>query len=73
MLVEKLGEVTMLYVDVPGAKEPIVVKLTGDGNVERGAEVGLTDRDRQPPRLRRERHFVRAPAIDAHVLQAETI
>ena len=42
MLVEKLGEVTMLYVDVPGAKEPIIVKLTGDVNVERGADVGLT-------------------------------
>jgi ABC-type sugar transport system ATPase subunit len=42
MLVEKLGEVTMLYVDVPGAKEPIVVKLTGDVSVERGADVGLT-------------------------------
>ena len=42
MLVEKLGEVTMLYVDVPGAKEPIIVKLTGDANVERGADVGLT-------------------------------
>jgi ABC-type sugar transport system ATPase subunit len=42
MLVEKLGEVTMLYVDVPGAKEPVVVKLTGDVNVERNADVGLT-------------------------------
>jgi ABC-type sugar transport system ATPase subunit len=42
MLVEKLGEVTMLYVDVPGAKEPIIVKLTGDVSVERGADVGLT-------------------------------
>ena len=42
MLVEKLGEVTMLYVDVPGAKEPIIAKLTGDVNVERGADVGLT-------------------------------
>jgi ABC-type sugar transport system ATPase subunit len=42
MLVEKLGEVTMLYVEVPGAKEPVIVKLTGDVNVERGAEIGLT-------------------------------
>jgi alpha-glucoside transport system ATP-binding protein len=42
ILVEKLGEVTMLYVDVPGAKEPIIVKLTGDVSVERGADVGLT-------------------------------
>jgi ABC-type sugar transport system ATPase subunit len=42
VLVEKLGEVTMLYVDVPGAKEPIIAKLTGDVAVERGADVGLT-------------------------------
>ena len=42
MLVEKLGEVTMLYVNVPGAKEPVIAKLAGDAVVERGAEVGLT-------------------------------
>jgi ABC-type sugar transport system ATPase subunit len=42
MLVEKLGEVTMLYVDVPGAKEPIIAKLPGEASIERGADVGLT-------------------------------
>jgi ABC-type sugar transport system ATPase subunit len=39
-IVEKLGEVTMIYV-VVGA-EPIVAKLSGDVGVERGDEVGLT-------------------------------
>jgi ABC-type sugar transport system ATPase subunit len=42
VLVEKLGEVTMLYMNVPGAKEPIIAKLGGDASVERGAEVGIT-------------------------------
>jgi alpha-glucoside transport system ATP-binding protein len=42
MLVEKLGEVTMLYIDVPGAKEPIIAKLAGEASIERGADVGLT-------------------------------
>jgi ABC-type sugar transport system ATPase subunit len=40
-LVEKLGEVTMLYVDC-GAAEPIIAKLDGIVPLERGAEVGLT-------------------------------
>jgi ABC-type sugar transport system ATPase subunit len=42
MLVEKLGEVTMLYVDVPGAKEPIIAKIPGEASIKRGADVGLT-------------------------------
>jgi ABC-type sugar transport system ATPase subunit len=42
VLVEKLGEVTMLYMNVPGSKEPIIAKLGGDAVVERGAEVGIT-------------------------------
>ena len=41
-IVEKLGEVTMIYVDCGGREEPIVAKLTGDVGVEKGAEVGLT-------------------------------
>ncbi len=42
LIVEKLGEVTMLYVDAAGAKEPIVAKLDGEANIDRGVEVGLT-------------------------------
>jgi ABC-type sugar transport system ATPase subunit len=41
-IVEKLGEVTLIYVDCGGHEEPIVAKLTGDVGVEKGAEVGLT-------------------------------
>jgi ABC-type sugar transport system ATPase subunit len=39
-IVEKLGEVTMIY--VAGGEAPIVAKLGGDAIVEKGAEVGLT-------------------------------
>ncbi len=42
MLVEKLGEVSMLYIDVPGAKEPVVAKFAGEASIERGADIGLT-------------------------------
>ena len=41
-IVEKLGEVTMIYVDSGGRSEPIVAKLDGDVGVEKGVEVGLT-------------------------------
>ncbi|GGD86306.1 sugar ABC transporter ATP-binding protein [Aureimonas endophytica] len=39
-LVEKLGEVTLVYVDV-GGKEPIVAKLDGESPVRRGETVSL--------------------------------
>jgi ABC-type sugar transport system ATPase subunit len=39
-IVEKLGEVTMIY--VAGGDEPIVAKLRGDIGVEKGHDVGLT-------------------------------
>jgi ABC-type sugar transport system ATPase subunit len=40
-IVEKLGEVTMIYVD-NGDEAPIVAKLGGDAAVRKGDEVGLT-------------------------------
>jgi ABC-type sugar transport system ATPase subunit len=42
LLVEKLGEVSLLYVDTGNPGEPIVAKLDGSSDLERGAEVGLT-------------------------------
>ena len=40
--VESLGEVTMLYVDVANNKEPIVVKLAGIIELNRGDKVAFT-------------------------------
>ncbi|KAB0680747.1 ABC transporter ATP-binding protein [Aureimonas leprariae] len=40
-LVEKLGEVTLIYVDI-GAAEPIVAKLEGESAVRRGEDVRLS-------------------------------
>ena len=39
--VESLGEVTILYVDVKGSKEPFVAKLAGIMSLERGSEVAF--------------------------------
>jgi ABC-type sugar transport system ATPase subunit len=39
-IVEKLGEVTMIYVS--GGEEPIVAKLSGNAAVAKGDQVGLT-------------------------------
>ncbi len=39
-LVEKLGEVTMVYLDI-GAGEPLVVKLDGDARVSRGETLSV--------------------------------
>ena len=41
-IVEKLGEVTLLYVNTGKEDQPIVAKLDGEVNVEKGATVGLT-------------------------------
>jgi alpha-glucoside transport system ATP-binding protein len=41
-LVEALGEVTLLYVQVAGHEEPIIAKLSGDVKLERGETVNLT-------------------------------
>jgi len=41
-IVEKLGEVTMIYVDCGDSENPVIAKLDGDANFERGQEVGLT-------------------------------
>ncbi len=41
-IVEHLGEVTLLYVDVGSTKEPVIAKLDGNVNVKRGSEIGLT-------------------------------
>ena len=38
-LVEALGEVTLLYIDVDGLDEPAIVKLPGTVRVERGASL----------------------------------
>ncbi|WP_152045650.1 ABC transporter ATP-binding protein [Aureimonas psammosilenae] len=40
-LVEKLGEVTLIYVDI-GAGEPIVAKLDGESRIKRGERVSLS-------------------------------
>lgn len=41
-LVESLGEVTMIYVDVAGRDEPLVAKLTGTHSFERGSTIKLS-------------------------------
>ena len=41
-IVEALGEVTLLYVDVEGHGEPVLAKLPGYHEVERGTPVRLT-------------------------------
>ncbi|NKB50806.1 MAG: sn-glycerol-3-phosphate ABC transporter ATP-binding protein UgpC [Rhizobiaceae bacterium] len=41
-LVEALGEVTNLYVNVDGDEEPIVAKVPGTYDVKRGDRIGLT-------------------------------
>ena len=40
-LVEALGEVTNLYVEVEGASEPVVAKVAGTFDVKRGDRIGL--------------------------------
>ena len=42
LLVEKLGEVTLLYVDAGNPEDPIIAKLDGSASVERGADIALT-------------------------------
>ena len=41
-IVEKLGEVTMIYVDCGNPEEPVIAKLDGDSQLEKGQEVSLT-------------------------------
>jgi ABC-type sugar transport system ATPase subunit len=41
-IVEKLGEVTMIYVDCGNTEEPIVAKLDGNVDLAKGATVSLT-------------------------------
>ena len=41
-IVEKLGEVTLVYVNCGGRAEPIVAKLDGNVNVKRGESIALT-------------------------------
>ena len=41
-IVEKLGEVTMIYVDCGKPDEPIVAKLDGNVDVAKGTDVALT-------------------------------
>jgi ABC-type sugar transport system ATPase subunit len=41
-IVERLGEVTLLYVDCGDPEEPIVAKLDGIVNIHRGEKLGLT-------------------------------
>lgn len=41
-IVEALGEVTLLYINVEGHEEPVLAKLAGYQQVERGTEVSLT-------------------------------
>ncbi len=41
-LVESLGEVTMIYVDIEGRDEPLVAKLAGTHMFERGSTIKLT-------------------------------
>jgi alpha-glucoside transport system ATP-binding protein len=42
MLVESLGEVTLLYVDAGTGSEPVIAKLQGTHAFERGQKVGLS-------------------------------
>ncbi|WP_306120755.1 MULTISPECIES: ABC transporter ATP-binding protein [unclassified Roseitalea] len=41
-IAEALGEVTLLYVNVEGHEEPILAKLSGYVDIERGSEIHLT-------------------------------
>ncbi|AXC49229.1 sn-glycerol-3-phosphate ABC transporter ATP-binding protein UgpC [Paracoccus suum] len=41
-LVEQLGEVQLVYLDIPGVIEPLVAKLPGSALLESGAELALT-------------------------------
>ena len=41
-IVEKLGEVTMIYVDCGNPEEPVIAKLDGDSQLEKGQDVALT-------------------------------
>jgi multiple sugar transport system ATP-binding protein/alpha-glucoside transport system ATP-binding protein len=41
-IVEALGEVTLLYVQMEGHDEPYIAKLTGDVKIERGAQIHLS-------------------------------
>ncbi|MGI9401604.1 MAG: ABC transporter ATP-binding protein, partial [Rhizobiaceae bacterium] len=41
-LVESLGEVTMVYVDVAGRDEPLIAKIAGTQSFERGSNIKLT-------------------------------
>ena len=41
-LVESLGEVTNVYLDVPGTDEPVVARLAGSQSLRRGDTVALT-------------------------------
>ncbi|MGI9363659.1 MAG: ABC transporter ATP-binding protein [Rhizobiaceae bacterium] len=41
-LVESLGEVTNLYVEVEGSEEPVVAKVPGTYDVKRGDRIGLS-------------------------------
>ncbi|WP_223476682.1 ABC transporter ATP-binding protein [Oricola indica] len=41
-IVEALGEVTLLYVRMPGHEEAIIAKLSGDVQVERGDTISLS-------------------------------
>jgi len=46
LLVENLGEVALIYVDSGDPREPIIAKVEGTVEMERGIEVGLTaDKD----------------------------
>jgi len=42
LLVENLGEVALLYVDCGNPQDPIIAKLEGTVNMQRGSTVGLT-------------------------------
>jgi ABC-type sugar transport system ATPase subunit len=42
LLAENLGEVTLLYVDSGNVLEPIIAKVDGSAEIERGTEVALT-------------------------------
>jgi len=42
LLVENLGEIALLYVDCGDPQEPIIAKLDGTVNMDRGSTVGLT-------------------------------
>jgi len=41
-IVEKLGEVTLLYVDCGDPEEPVIAKIDGIAQAQKGEKVGLT-------------------------------